>query len=506
VGRFYKVEGSVPDFFAAHNISKHFGSIQALKDVSLIVPEGKVLGLAGENGAGKSTLIKIICGALTSDTGEMLYRGASYKPRDVAEAEAKGISVFHQEIPICPHLSIAANVFLGPSIPSQKGMPDWKYMNQKCIEFYENFLNEKIDPTIPIGSCSVAEQQLALLVRVLSRNAKLVILDEPTTALTVPEVKRLFEAIKKLKEEKQITFVFVSHILDELMELSDMITVLRDGQNVGNIEKSEFSAQILSSLIAGKAIDTKRIVRADIISSHTSIEVKSLSLAGHFENISFAVRSGEVFGIAGLQGSGRSALASSLFGAPPPDSGLIIIEGIEVKRMTVETAMDFNIGYLPEDRKSKGIFPDMDIAQNIGMAKMHTLKGVRIYNRKIFDHLAVEMANRLSIKMSNPRNPISSLSGGNQQKAMLARWLALSPTILILNEPTRGVDVGAKSEIAEIIASMAKEGYTIIIASSEMEELLLLCDRILVLSNGHTKDLLERDTLTKERLFMAAMS
>jgi ABC-type sugar transport system ATPase subunit len=500
------MEVTMQDLLTVSGISKHYGSTQALKNVFLNVPQGKVLGLAGENGAGKSTLIKILCGALNPDSGEMRYAGASYKPHDVSDAETKGISVFHQEIPICPHLSIAANVFLGPAIPSSHGAPDWRLMNRRCVELYKTFLDEEIDPSVPIGSCSAAEQQLALLVRVLSRNAKLVVLDEPTTALAAPEVARLFASITRLKEEKSITFIFVSHLLDELIELSDQISVLRDGENVGNLEKKEFSATNLSSLIAGRTITTIKSTRIEMEKTPVCLEAKSLSLTGQFEDISFAVRKGEVFGIAGLQGSGRSALALSLFGAPPPDSGSIFINGVEVRRMNVGTAMKSGIGYLPEDRKSMGIFPNMDITRNIGMAVIGRSRGFSPYDRKNGIRLATTMAGELSIKMSNPSNSISSLSGGNQQKAMLARWLALSPSILVLNEPTRGVDVGAKSEIAEIIASRATQGYTIVVASSEMDELLLLCDRILVLSRGRNKAILEGKTLTKEALFLAAMS
>lgn len=241
------------DLLTVDNITKHFGNTHALKGVSFNFKKGKIIGLAGENGAGKSTLIRILCGASFPDSGEMHYDGEIYKPHNVADSESKGISVFHQEIPICPHLSIAANVFLGPKIPLNHGRPDWKWMNEQCVALYRKFLNEDINPAIAIGKCSAAEQQFALLVRVLSRNARLIILDEPTTALSAPEVLRLFDSIRRLKEEQQITFIFVSHLLDELMELSDEIFVLRDGENVGHLNKEAFSAKELSMLIAGRS-------------------------------------------------------------------------------------------------------------------------------------------------------------------------------------------------------------------------------------------------------------
>lgn len=494
------------DLLTATNIVKHFGNTHALKGVSLNFKKGNIIGLAGENGAGKSTLIRILCGAIPPDSGEMHYEGNGYKPHDVADAESKGISVFHQEIPICPNLSIAANVFLGPKIPLKHGRPDWKRMNEQCVALYRKFLNEDINPAIAIGECSAAEQQLALLVRVLSRNAKLVILDEPTTALSAPEVSRLFDSIRRLKEEQQITFIFVSHILDELMELSDEIFVLRDGENVGHLNKEAFSAKELSTLIAGRFFAKRTHVIKDFSNSDISLEVKSISLSGYYKDISFSVHKGEVFGIAGLQGSGRSELISSLFGLPAPNNGAIFIHGKEVTKLNVTKAMELGLGYLPEDRKSKGIFPDMNIAKNIGMAKIGKARGISAYNEKHYLTLTHDMIERLSIKISDPRDSISSLSGGNQQKAMLARWLILSPSILILNEPTRGVDVGAKSEIADIIFAQSKEGITIIIASSEMDELLMLCDRILVLNRGETRAILEKDSLTKENLFFFAMS
>lgn len=499
-------ESVLQSLLSVQNISKHFGNIHALRNVSLDISPKKIIGLAGENGAGKSTLVRIICGAIPCDSGEMKYQGRPYKPHDVSDAESLGISVFHQEIPICPHLSIAANVFLGPTIPSLRIRPDWKFMNNRCIELYKKFLDEDIDPTIPIGECSAAEQQLALLVRVLSRNAKLVILDEPTTALSAPEVERLFDSIKRLRDEQGIGFIFVSHLLDELMELSDEVFVLRDGENVGHLYKAEFSAKELSRLIAGRSIDVQHSSAKGFAEAEITLEARSISLSKSYEDISFSVHKGEVFGIAGLQGSGRSEVISSLFGLPPPDKGSVIIQGNDLGRITISKAITAGVGYLPEDRKTKGIFPDLNIAKNIGIVSIAQSRDLTSYNEEEYIELVDTMASKLSIKISNPKDYISTLSGGNQQKAMLARWLALSPSILVLNEPTRGVDIGAKSEIAKIISDMAEAGCTIIIASSEMEELLLMCDRIMVMNRGRARIILEKESLTRENLFFYAMS
>jgi ABC-type sugar transport system ATPase subunit len=278
------------------NLSKSFGSTRALDAVSLSVERGTIFGLAGENGAGKSTLIKILCGVHVADSGRIFIDGRPHHPRDPEDAEKAGISVFHQEIPICPNLSIAANVFLGPSMPRRGMRPDWKLMNRQCIELYQNLLGEDIDPKQLIRKCSAAEKQLALLVRVLSRNARLVILDEPTTALTPPEVARLFGIIKRLRDQG-IAFIFISHMLEELMELSDRITVLRDGRDVGRLRQGEFEVSRLSELIAGRTLSgaAHRALRREGV---PRIEARNISLAGEFQDVSFRVQRGEILGIA----------------------------------------------------------------------------------------------------------------------------------------------------------------------------------------------------------------
>jgi ABC-type sugar transport system ATPase subunit len=489
---------------SVESLSKSFGSTRALQEVSLEIQQGEVFGLAGENGAGKSTLIKLLCGVHQPDSGRIRFEGRPHRPRDPAEAERVGISVFHQEIPICPNLSIAANVFLGPVMPRRGLSPDWRTMNRQTEELYRNLLGESIDARRLIRDCSAAEKQLALLVRVLSRHARLVILDEPTTALTPPEVAKLFGIIRRLSSQG-ITFIFISHMLEELTELSDTITVLRDGRNEGSLARSEFDRRRLSTMIAGRALADRR-PKAASAAGGAYLEVRGLSLPGEFEDVSFSLRRGEVLGLAGLQGSGRSALARALFGAPPARSGQILVDGLPRRIARPAQAMAAGIGYIPEDRKGLGIFDDLDVKLNLCLAGIDRFSRRGLLDKRILRRIASGMRESLSIKMRSVDAPIRSLSGGNQQKVLISRWLALKPSILVMNEPTRGVDVGAKQEITELILRLAAEGYAFVVTSSELEELLALSDRILVFNRGRVAREFLGTEAGKDQLILAATS
>jgi ABC-type sugar transport system ATPase subunit len=491
-----------PPLLVVENVSKAFGPTRALDSVSLAVERGTVFGLAGENGAGKSTLIKVLCGVHAPDSGRIALDGKPHRPRDPEEAEKAGIAVFHQEIPVCPNLSIAANVFLGPSMPRRGIGPDWRRMNARCVELYRSLLGEDIDPERLVKDCTAAERQLALLVRVLSREARLVILDEPTTALTPPEVARLFGIIQRLKDQG-ITFLFISHMLEELVQLSDTISVLRDGRNVGMLRKEEFELQRLSELIAGRTL-SRTAPRNPLKGGAPHIEVKGLGLPGEFRDVSFRLQRGEIIGIAGLQGSGRSALARALFGAPPAATGEVVVEGRRVALATPAHAMAAGIGYVPEDRKALGIFHDMDVKVNVCMAGIDRYSRRGLLDAQSLRRTAGQMRDDLSIKMQSVDAPIRSLSGGNQQKVLISRWLALKPSILVMSEPTRGVDVGAKKEIVDLILGLSAEGSTFVVSSSELDELILLCNRILVMNRGRVSQELVAGEATKDKLILAA--
>ena len=490
-------------FLVVEDLSKSFGPTRALEHVSLAVRRAEIFGLAGENGAGKSTLIKILCGVHAPDSGRILLDGRPHRPRDPEEAERAGISVFHQEIPVCPNLSIAANVFLGPAMPRRGLAPDWKGMNRRCVELYRTLLGEEIDPKRRIRDCSAAEKQLALLVRVLSRDARLVILDEPTTALTPPEVARLFAIIRRLREQQAIAFIFISHMLEELMELSDRIAVLRDGRLVGGLERGGYDGRRLSSLIAGRDLE-RREKSAPPAAGKALLEVRSLGRPGAFEGVSFTLRRGEVLGLAGLQGSGRSDLARALFGAPPAAAGGILVDGRPRAIRRPLDAMRAGIGYIPEDRKGLGIFDDLDVKLNLAMAGLDRFCPGGWVSGARLRRVAAGMRDSLAIRMQSVDASIRSLSGGNQQKVLISRWLALRPSVLVMNEPTRGVDVGAKQEITDLIRRLAGEGFAFVISSSELEELLLLSDRILVLNRGRISRELSGAEATKEALILAA--
>jgi rhamnose transport system ATP-binding protein len=491
-----------PPFLAVDGLSKSFGSTRALDAVSVTVGKGTILGLAGENGAGKSTLIKILCGVHRPDAGRVTFDGRPHQPRDPAEAEKAGIRVFHQEIPVCPDLSIAANVFLGPSMPRRGIGPDWKRMEQQCVELYAKLLGEDIDPRRLIRSCTAAEKQLALLVRVLSRSAKLVILDEPTTALTPPEVERLFGIIRRLKTQG-ITFIFISHMLEELVQLSDAVCVLRDGRNVGALGKDSFDLRRLSELIAGRTL-VRAAKRGPVLGGSPQLEVKGLGLPGEFQDVSFRLQRGEILGIAGLQGSGRSAVVRSLFGAPPAATGEIIVEGRRRVIAGPADAMSAGIGFVPDDRKSLGLFDDMDVKMNVCMAGLDGFSRRGFVDAGNLRRIAGQMRDDLSIKMSSVDAPVRSLSGGNQQKVLISRWLALKPRILLMSEPTRGVDVGAKQEIVDLVLALSADGYTFVVSSSELEELLQIANRILVMNRGRVSRTFEADEATKDRVILAA--
>jgi ribose transport system ATP-binding protein len=483
-------------------ISKRFGRLEALGSVSLSLEQGRVYGLAGENGAGKSTLVRILGGIFSDYEGEIHFEGKRYRPRNTAEAEQAGIIIFHQEMPICPNLSVAANVFLGPELPEKRLFPDWRRIESQCEMLFRDLLGLEIDARQLMGQCTAAERQLALLVRALSRRARLVILDEPTTALTPPEVARLFAVVRRLRSQG-ITFLFVSHALDELLEFSDAIYVLRDGHLVGHRQRGEFDTRTLAQWIAGHdVIDSSPVRTTD--KRVTRLAVRGLSRAGHFNDVSFCLQEGEILGITGLQGSGRSAVARALFGAPPAHSGDILLNGAKILIQSVQDAMRHGIGYVPEERQLFGLFDDLDVQSNLGILRIDAESRLGWLRRSRLRELACRMQSKLQIKFAAPDAPIGSLSGGNQQKVLIARWLAVEPAILVMNDPTRGVDIGAKDEICRLIRSLAVEGCSFLVSSSDLDELLRLADRILVMSRGQIANEFARGTAQKQDLIHAA--
>jgi ABC-type sugar transport system ATPase subunit len=410
--------------------------------------------------------------------------------------------VFHQEIPICPHLSIAANIFLGTETPKRHFMPDWRAVEARCVDLYRALLEEDVNPRTLIRDVSAAERQLALLVRVLSREARLIILDEPTTALTPPEVARLFRVIRNLRE-KGITFIFVSHMLEELIDVSDRIVVLRDGRHVGTLVREEFEVSALSSMIAGRTLTPPaRELRSN--ERRTVLDVHNLSVIGQFSAVSFSLRSGEILGIAGLTGSGRTALVRALFGLHKFESGEIVINDRRVRIRSPHDAIRQGLGYIPEDRKTMGLFPHQDIKINLHIARTAQQPDLHFKDTADMRASAASMKKELSIKFRHEDDLIGSVSGGNQQKVLLSRWLLVEPAIIVMNEPTRGVDVGTKKEIYELIFAFTRRGFSFIVTSSAIDEMLGLSDRVLVMNRGLLKTIFDRAEATKAAIIHAA--
>ncbi len=493
-------------FLELKKISKSFGGVQALKDVNFDILPGEVHGLAGENGAGKSTLIKICTGVLPPDSGKIFIEGREVKLRSPQDAEEMGISVIHQELPLCPNLSAMYNVFLGNSFPGSFLRPDTKYMRCRFIEIMD-MLGEEIPPEKTIGECSVAEQQLVAIARALNKGSRLIIMDEPTSALSYREVSRLFEVVKKLKQQG-VAFLFVSHRIAEIIEIADRITVLRDGHYVGTFCSSGVDEDKISQAIVGHKLSDENLSRSrtsNISQRRVVLEVKNLCNDEYgLKNISFKLFEGEVLGIAGLRGSGRTETVLHLFGLAKPDSGDIVFENQPVRFHSPHEALEKGIVYLTEDRHRKGLHFNLDVANNIVLSIVDSLGVLKLSHRKKFS-IAREFIEKLRVKPPNPKIPAPSLSGGNQQKVLFAKLLATKPRVLILDEPTRGVDVGAKFEIRNLVADLARSGVSIILISSEIPELLALSDRIVILKEGTVIGEVKREEVTKDSLLRLLM-
>jgi ABC-type sugar transport system ATPase subunit len=484
------------------NVSKAFGRVQALKSVSLALDPGRIYGLAGENGAGKSTLVKILCGVHGYE-GEMQWDGNPYAPGNPGEAERMGVTVFHQEIPVCPNLSVAANIVLGPQFGGGGWFPNWRTLERQCEDAFRELLGMEMDCRRLMRECTVAERQLALLVRALSHQARLIILDEPTTALTPAEAAVLFGAVRRLRA-RGITFLFISHILDELVELCDEIYVLRDGAVAGHLPREPFDSGELARLIAGRTVLTDGVQGPRNPEGPPQLEARHLSRAGAFQDVSFQMGRGEIVGLTGLQGSGRSELARALFGAPPAEQGEVRLDGRRIDLRRPADAIRAGIGYVPEDRKTLGLFDDLDICRNLGMTRLDEMSHWGLLSQGKLSGLAETLQRRVGIKVSSWTAPVTTLSGGNQQKLLISRWLAMEPRVLVMNEPTRGVDVGAKDEIWGLLRNLARQGGSLFIASTDVDELLAVSDRVLVMSHGRLTGEYTRASASKAALIRAA--
>jgi len=463
-------------------ISKSFPGVRALDNVDFTLRKGEIHALMGENGAGKSTLIKVVTGVYEKDAGRIDLNGRPIHFKSPQEAQNMGIGTVYQEIPLCPNLTVAENMFIGRG---QYAFVQWKQMNEKAAQLLDS-LGIPASPTQELTSCSLAVQQMIAIARAVDMDCKILILDEPTSSLDEDEVKKLFELMRELKA-RGVGIIFITHFIEQVYKISDRITVLRNGKLVGEYETSSLPQIELISKMMGKALDdAAKIKKHKPPKSDSSVpvfEAAALSSAAGVRPFNFTIQKGEVNGFAGLIGSGRSESARVIFAADKVTGGEIKMKGKRVKIKTPLHAMKQGIGYLPEDRKGDGIIDELSVRDNIILA-LQVMKGFfRPFSRKQAEAFADEYIQRLNIKTPTINTPIKSLSGGNQQKVILARWLLTHPEYLILDEPTRGIDVGTKVEIQKLVLKLAEDGMSLTFISSEIDEMLRTCSRLIVMKD-----------------------
>ncbi|MBQ4061915.1 MAG: sugar ABC transporter ATP-binding protein [Christensenellaceae bacterium] len=486
-------------FLRATKINKSFAGVHALNDVNLTINKGEVRCLLGENGCGKSTLIKVISGVYTPDSGEIEIEGQKFKKMQPVEAMAKGVQVIYQDFSIFPNLTVADNIAMNTLRVKKKSFVNWKTIRTKAQEALDH-LGVNIDLDVKVESLSVADKQIVAICRAIIQDAKLIIMDEPTTALTKKEVSSLLNIITMLKKEG-IAIIFVTHKLEEVMEVTDTVTILRNGQMVVDGEKtSEFDMSKFAYYMTGREIKDVPF-EPEITDGGEMLRLEHLSLKDGFDDISLTVNRGDVFGVTGLLGSGRTEFAQCLFGQYPATSGKIFIEGKEVKLDSVNASITNGIGYVPEDRLTEGLFMQKSIASNIFVSVLDIFKKILgISDKKALNSTAVDWVKELSIKTPDANHLITTLSGGNQQRVVLAKWLARNPKVLILNGPTVGVDIGSKAEIHKVLRKLANSGMAVIIISDDIPEVLTNCNKVAVMKMGRIVGQFNSSDLTNQQL------
>ncbi|MFE1441401.1 sugar ABC transporter ATP-binding protein [Streptomyces sp. NPDC058739] len=498
-----------PTVLEARGVGKRFPGVIALDDVSFTLRAGETHALVGENGAGKSTLIKVLTGVHRPDSGELLLSGRPVRFTRPAEAQAAGISTIYQEVNLVPLMSVARNIFLGREPKNRFGLIDFPRMHAEAAELLGGF-GVGVDPRLPLHTLGIGTQQMVALARAVSIEAQVVVMDEPTSSLEPREVETLFRVIGDLRR-RGIAVVYVSHRMDELYRICDRATVLRDGRHIHTGDLAELDRVRLVSMMLGREISEVR--RHGVTSfgdeGHDIARDPVLSATGltrrhQLDGVSLELRPGEVLGLGGLLGSGRSETAKALAGALPLDSGEVRVAGTAgAGRFTSASAIRAGISLLPEDRKAEGIVPGLSVRENIVLAALPRLSRAGIVSRAQQDRVVDIFMKRLRIKASSPEQKVGELSGGNQQKVLLARWLCLEPKVLLLDEPTRGIDVGAKAEVQALVDELAQEGLAVLLISSDIEELVEGADRIVVLRNGATVGELVGEQVSEDALLAA---
>jgi rhamnose transport system ATP-binding protein len=482
-------------------VEKSFGGVHALRGVDLALAPGEVHSLVGENGAGKSTLVRILGGVHQPDRGSVLIGGDEVHMHGPRDAKARGIAVIHQEPALFPDLDVAENVYMGRQPLDRSRGIAWKRMYREVAELLQS-LGVSLDPRAPVQGLSVADQQLVEIAKALSMDARVVVMDEPTAALSSRETERLFRIIKDLRE-RGVAVLFISHRLEEVFTLSDTVTVLRDGAHVITASAAELDTTDLIRHMVGRELGELFPKEAAEIGEPV-LEVRKLRREGVFRDVSFALRRGEIAGLAGLVGAGRSEVARAIFGIDDLDGGEILRDGTPVKIGSPRAAMKAGLAFVPEDRQHQGLVLEMAIEDNATLPLLRRLSRFGLVNRRRERELAQDFARRLQVKTAGLHLPVRALSGGNQQKVVIAKWLATDPKILILDEPTRGIDIGTKAEVHRIISGLAAQGLAILLISSELPEVLAMSDRVLVMHEGRLTGEFSRHEADQETIMQAA--
>ena len=487
------------NFLEVRNITKTFAGIKALDDVDLSIGKGEIHCLVGENGSGKSTLIKIIGGVYKSDSGKVVINGTELKSMNAIESIRAGIQIIYQDLSLFPNMTVAEKIAINQMLESGDRVINWNQLHKKAKKALEE-IGEDIDIYEYVENLSIARRQIVAISRALTQNAKLIIMDEATSAITREEVDHLFGVIAKL-QKKGIAILFVSHKLNEVFKIAERVTILKDGKKIGVYPASELNNDKMVFLMTGQNFKAEPFRFGK--EAAPVLSVRKLSKAGQFSEISFDLRKGEILGVTGLLGSGRTEVALSLFGLNAPDSGEILVNNKKLSIKSPQDAIAAGIAYLPEDRLTQGLFTAQSIGNNIIITVLNNLLSrFRVLVKSKQDSEKNAWIGKLAIKTANHRNPASSLSGGNQQRVVLAKWLATKPAVFILDGPTIGIDIGSKHNIHEIIRDLARDGMSIIMISDEIPEILDNCNRVLVMSGGRiVKEIEDSSEIREEELF-----
>ena len=484
-------------------LSKAYGGAQALTDVSLTLQAGEVHALMGENGAGKSTLIKCLSGAVSRDAGEVRVEGVALPSGDIRAAEAAGMVALHQESTAFPHLDAVDNIFVGRELRRAGGLLDRPRMTRETQALLDR-LGEKISLRIPLEELPLAQRQMVGLARALSHGSRLLVLDEPTASLSARETQTLFRIIRQLQSEG-VAILYISHRLEEVFALASRVTVLRDGRLVETRPLAETSRDDLVRLMVGRELLAEEQREEQAAPGKVMLDVRGLTRAGQFQDVSLSLRAGEIVGLAGLIGAGRSEVATTIFGIDPPTSGTVMVAGEPLPSGSVQAAVVRGVALVPEDRQRQGLVLPLSVGANLLLSVLGRLTrgGIRAPRRE--QETVAGLMRDLSVKAVGPSVPANTLSGGNQQKLSLGKWLATKPRVLILDEPTRGVDVGAKAEVYRLIRGLAREGMATLLISSDLPEILALSDRVLVMRAGQIAGELPRQEATEEKILALAL-